>query len=248
MWLKAQLHFHTGADPKDGYIKYSPYQAIDEAYQKGFKLLSFTHHRELVFDPAWQEYAKSKGILLIPGVEYEIYHRHIVILNADKDIHKVKTFEDLRAYKKSHNVFVIAPHPFYAGSGGLGNYLYKYPDLWDAVEFSIFYGNYFFSQPNKKAVDFADKHRLPIVGTGDIHFLRYLEDTYSLIKSDYFVDSMMAEDDYQKIIKNIFQNMHEHKVKIVTHPFSFFEIGNYIWSFVSAWSKYKISNAFSFSK
>ena len=177
---------------------------------------------------------------MIPGVEYEIYGRHIVILNADEQIHKVKTFEDLRAYKKDHNVFVIAPHPFYPGSGGLGNYLWRYPDLWDAVEFSILHGYRFFKKPNQKAVNFADQHRLPLVGTGDIHFLRYLEDTYSLVKTDYFVDQHMNPQKYPKIIDNIFQNLREHKVKIITHPFSFLEIGNYLWSFVSSWSKYQI--------
>ncbi len=244
MWLKAQFHFHTGVDPKDGYIKYSPYQAIDIASQKGFKLLSFTHHKQLVFSVDWQKYAASKGILLIPGVEYEIYHRHIVILNADADIHKVKTFEDLRAYKASRNVFVIAPHPFYPGSWWLGAYLHKYPELWDAIEFSLFYSYRFLQGPNQKAVKFADKHNLPVVGTGDVHFLRYLEDTYSLIKTDYFVDEDMEESNYGKIIDNIFQNMREHKVKIVTHPMSLLEAGIYGWTFVKEWSKYKISSFF----
>jgi len=70
-WLKTELHSHTIDDPKDGksIVVHSAQQLIDKAEEQGFQVLSITNHDQLLFSSSLEEYARKRGILLIPGVE-----------------------------------------------------------------------------------------------------------------------------------------------------------------------------------
>jgi len=185
MKLKASLHLHSEEDIEDyPIIKYSLYELIDRAAELDFKVLASTGHFKGVCGLEQIEYAKQKGILLIPGVEAEIDgHRHVLILNGGKDAEAVKTFEDLRSFKSSHlQAFIIAPHPNHRKHSLTLDKLRQHKDIFDAVEHSWFYSS--LVNPNFKTGLVSDELALPFIATADAHVLDYLNTDYAIIDAE----------------------------------------------------------------
>lgn len=184
MILKTNLHFHTSEDPLDLFIKYDIYEGIKEAKKKGFKALALTCHDEFVYKEEYGQYAKEQGVLLIPGVEIEIKRGHVIILNADKEAEKIRSFAALKRYKeKNKKAFVIAPHPYF-GMFSLNGRLDRNIKLFDAIE-----GNWFFTlgfDRNKRAKEVADKHKKPYLASSDTHNIKNLNKSYMLVDSTEF--------------------------------------------------------------
>lgn len=173
MGLKCQFHIHVKGDPMEN-IGYSAKELIDEAQRLGFDVLAITCHKEMVFKEKWKKYAEEKGILLIPGAEIVIKRKHVLCINTDEDINKVKTFEDLKRYKEAHpESLIIAPHPFFPGSVTLKKDLEKNIDLFDAIELCWAYTKYI--DFNRKAAGIAEKHKKPLIATADCHLLKQLQ-------------------------------------------------------------------------
>lgn len=189
MILKTNLHFHTSEDPLDLFIKYDIYGGIDRAQELGYKVLALTCHNKFTYKQHHGQYAKSKGILLIPGIEIDVNNQHILILNCDKDVEKIKTFSDLKEYKrKNRKAFVIAPHPFF-GPLSLNKNLTKNIHLFDAIEGSWFFLRFF--NRNKKAKSVSIDNNKPYIATSDTHRLRYLDKSFSMVhSSDFTIDSV----------------------------------------------------------
>ena len=170
---------HTGEDPVDK-LAYTIYEAVDHATKNGFGALVFTPHKKFVWKKDYADYALGKGILLIPGIEASIEKKDVVIANCDENVNNVKTFDDLKNYKKNNpHIFVLAPHPFVFSKKSLGEKLEKYIDLFDAVELSVF-SNKFFNF-NKKAIEMAEKYGKPLMATSDNHFIKDLGRGYILV-------------------------------------------------------------------
>ncbi len=110
--LKCQFHCHAFGDPVD-FINYSPKELIDEAARLKYDVISITCHRKRLFNKDLEKYAKDKGILLIPGIEFEINKQHILGINVDKEIEKVDSFEKLKKIPK------ISPQLFYYCSSSI---------------------------------------------------------------------------------------------------------------------------------
>lgn len=221
MLLKANLHFHSGEDPYEN-VAYSIYEGIDRAAALGIEALAVTCHRTFVWKPEYAEYAASKKVLLIPGIEVNLdekrgrYGRHTVILNCDKSAEKLETFADLKEYRKNHpEIFVIAPHPFYYGFFSLKKYLEKYIRLFDAIEQSWYYSKFF--NRNKKAEAMAKKHNLPYISTSDTHFFDFLGENYAVISAE------------EKTIPAIFRAIRERKFENVTRPRFFWRDMVWVW-------------------
>jgi len=188
MKIKTNLHFHTKDDPFDP-VSYTTKEGIDRAVSLGFGALAITCHQKFAWTPEYFEYAKSKGLLLIPGIEIYIGETradsrpHVLILNATKGAENVRTFDELDAYKKAHSeAFIIAPHPYFYGNFCLKNLLEKYIHLFDAIEQSWFYSKRFNRNHKGRAV--AEKHKLPFVSTSDAHFFDFLDTNYCTIDAE----------------------------------------------------------------
>lgn len=178
--LKADLHLHTSEDPND-HLPYNARELIDYAKTLGFDVLAITLHEKLFQDKKVFDYARKKGILLIPGIELKINGMHVLAYNVtETDIKDIKNLEDLKKIKRK-NTLIVAPHPYY-GLISLGKNLEKYVDLFDAVEYCHFYTKWI-NGPNKKAARVAWKHNKPLVGNSDAHHLWRLNTTYTLIDS-----------------------------------------------------------------
>ncbi|PIZ75304.1 hypothetical protein COY05_04180 [Candidatus Peregrinibacteria bacterium CG_4_10_14_0_2_um_filter_38_24] len=217
-FLKCQFHTHAEGDLLD-HISHTPKELIDKAKKLRYDVLSITSHRTVIFTKELESYAKKKGILLIPGIEFEINGKHILGINIDKKIKKIKTFENLKKYKSTHkNCLIIAPHPFFPGKVTLKKNLQSNIELFDAIEYSFCYTstkNY-----NKKAESMAKKHKLPMIATADCHDLENLDISYSLIKSQKTTNQII-----EKIKKSSFSNK---KIKLISQPISYFKIAKLI--------------------
>lgn len=215
MKLKANLHFHTGDDPYET-IEYSTPEAIDRAADLGFGAIALTCHRYFAWKKEYADYAASRNVLLIPGIEAnidesrDIWGRHVLVLNCDKDAEQLRTFEDLEAYKKSHpQVFIIAPHPYYYGYWSLKEYLEKYIGLFDAIEQSWFYSRWF--NRNRRAEAIAQKYNLPFIATSDTHYFDFLNTSYAIIETK------------EKTIPAVFEAIRQKSFVNVTSPRSFWK-------------------------
>lgn len=187
--IKVELHSHTADDPAD-VIPHDTYQLIDRAAQLGYGALAVTlHDRQLDVRP-YDSYAYWRGVTLIPGVERTIEGKHVLLLNFSRAADTVSTFNDLARLRAAENGLVVAPHPFFPASACLGALLDAHADLFDAVEYNaMFTASLNF---NRRAADWAMRHGKPLVGNGDVHRLRQLGTTYSLVDAEPDADSICA--------------------------------------------------------
>ena len=138
-WLKAEMHAHCNLDPKDhGVCRFTPQQLIQKASGQGFDVLSITCHNLDVWTPELFDYARSRGITLISGMEVTVEKKsHVLIYNFLEEPDNLNTLEKIRA-KTSDKSLIVAPHPYYPDRSCLRGLLKKNLDLFDAIEYSGF--------------------------------------------------------------------------------------------------------------
>jgi len=176
--LKVELHTHTADDPVDR-IPYTTTDLIDRAADLGFDALAITlHERQLDLD-RFRSHAAERGIVLIPGVERTIAGKHVLLLNFERGADEVRSFDDLARLKRRGAGLVVAPHPFFPAPVCLWRDLDRHADLFDAVEYNAMFTRQL--NFNTLAERWAARHGRPMVGNGDVHRLRQLGTTYSLV-------------------------------------------------------------------
>ena len=133
-WLKTELHSHTIDDPKDGksIVVHSAQQLIDKAEEQEFQVLSITNHNQLLFSSSLEEYARERGILLIPGVEATLEGKHVLLYNF-LDYDDSWDNPEIVAQRKGPNQLVIAPHPFFPIPTALRKRVAHWNGLFDAI-------------------------------------------------------------------------------------------------------------------
>lgn len=186
--LKVDLHLHSSEDPVD-VIDHSVYQLIDRAAELGFDALALTFHDHDFRDATVEAYARERGIVLVPGVERTIEGRHVVLLNFAERTDHVRTFQDLAELRReSPSGLVVAAHPYFPDRSCLQWRLERHVDLFDVVEWSYFWtrGLNF----NAKAARFAASHGKPLLASSDLHDIRQLGRTYSLVFADPHPDAI----------------------------------------------------------
>jgi predicted metal-dependent phosphoesterase TrpH len=202
--LKIELHAHTGDDPVDR-ITYSTTDLIDRAAALGYDALAITlHERQLDVRPL-SDYAAARGLVLVPGIERTVEGKHVLLLNFPPCAEDVETFADLARLRDRHRGLVVAPHPFFPGSTCLGRRLREHAHLFDAVEYNAMYTaslNF-----NREAERWAAAEGKPVVGNGDVHRLRQLDTTWSLV-------------DAERSPEAICEAVAAGRVRVVTRPLS----------------------------
>ncbi len=212
-WLKTELHSHTIDDPKDGecIVVHSAQQLIDKAEEQGFQVLSITNHNQLLFSSSLEEYARERGILLIPGVEATLEGKHVLLYNF-LDYDDSWDNPEIVAQQKGPNQLVIAPHPFFPIPTALRKRVTRWSGFFDAIEYRQFYLSWL--NFNERAKELAGQLDLPVVGNTDLHWLFQLGWTYSLVYAEQNTTSVL------KAIK-------EGHVRLVTQPVSSFFIARW---------------------
>jgi predicted metal-dependent phosphoesterase TrpH len=176
--IKVDLHIHTGDDPVDR-IPYSTTELIDRAAALGFGALAITLHERQLDLRDFGPVAADRGVALIPGIERTIEGKHVLLINFSAAAESVGTFEELTRLKASEPGLVIAPHPFFPTPSCLGRALERHADLFDAVEYNAMFTRHL--NFNERAVRWAQAHGKPLVGNGDVHRLRQLGTTWSIV-------------------------------------------------------------------
>ncbi len=202
MILKADFHIHTREDPHD-FIRYTAVELLQEAASQGFEVVALTCHNKKIHSDDLQRRAEDLGILLIPGVEAAIEGKHTLLLDMPYSRLRVRTFKHVRAIKRDGGL-VIAPHPFFPAPKCLNGKLRENLDLFDAIEHSHFYTrsvNF-----NTKAIEYARRMQMPLVGTSDCHRIWQLGTTYTLIDTE------------AKTIPAVFDAIRAGHVRVVTAP------------------------------
>ncbi|MCK4425857.1 MAG: PHP domain-containing protein, partial [Deltaproteobacteria bacterium] len=69
--LKTDLHIHTSEDPED-LILYSATELIDMAHRLAYAVLAITNHSCVTYSEYLRDYARERGIVLIPCMEATI--------------------------------------------------------------------------------------------------------------------------------------------------------------------------------
>ena len=176
--LKVELHTHTSDDPVDR-IPHTTTDLIDRAVALGYDAIAITlHERQLDLRP-YASYAAERGIVLIPGVERTIKGKHVLLLNFERGADELQSFDDLARLKRRSAGLVVAPHPFFPAPSCLLSQLERHADLFDAVEYNAMYTRHL--NFNRLAERWAARHGKPMIGNGDVHRLRQLGTTYSLV-------------------------------------------------------------------
>jgi predicted metal-dependent phosphoesterase TrpH len=179
--LKVELHAHSSDDPLDA-IPHTTSQLIDRAADLGYQALAITLHDHQLDLRSHRAHAANRGVTLIPGIERTICGKHVLLLNFRRGADEVTNFDELARLKTREPGLIIAPHPFFPSSSALRGLVHRYADLFDAVEY-----NAMFTEAinfNAAAERWARTHSKPIVGNGDIHRLRQLGTTYSLVAAE----------------------------------------------------------------
>ena len=192
-WIKVDLHIHTLDDPLDA-LDYSAHELLERARQLGFRVLAITLH-DAVFDRA-EVFADAAqlGILLIPAAEVRLEGADVILLNVTaEEIAPLRTLDDLATLRarRGPSLFTIAPHPFYVLGGSIGDRLLERIDLFDALELCHFWGRFF--NPNRRAVEVAERFRKPLIATSDAHQLHAFGSNYTSIPrpAQLTVDSVL---------------------------------------------------------
>ena len=187
--LKVELHTHTADDPIDR-IPHTAKDLIDRAVALGYDALAITLHEKQLDLRELAPYAAERGLVLIRGVERTIEGRHVLLLNFRSGADEVRTFEDVARLKQRERGIVIAPHPFFPLPTCLLGRMDRHPELFDAVEYNaMFTGLVNF---NRRAERWAERYGKPLVGNCDVHRLRQLGTTYSLVDAEPDPDAICA--------------------------------------------------------
>src|SRR5688500_9210204 len=202
MLLKADFHIHTREDPHD-FIRYTAVELLQEAARQGFDVIALTCHNKRIHTDDLRRRAADLGILLIPGVEAAIEGKHTLLLDMPYTRLKVWSFRHVRSLRRDGGL-VIAPHPFFPAPKCLNGKLRENLDLFDAIEFSHFYTRRF--DFNRKAVEYAQRMEMPLVGTSDCHRLWQLGTTYTLLDVE------------EKSVEGVFAAIRAGRVRVVTAP------------------------------
>jgi hypothetical protein len=106
----------------------------------------------------------------------------VILLNVTaSELKELRTFDDLAALRarRGPSLFTIAPHPFYVLGGSIGEKLAERIDCFDAIELCHFWTRLF--NPNRRAVEMAERFRKPLIATSDAHQLHAFGSNYTSI-------------------------------------------------------------------
>jgi predicted metal-dependent phosphoesterase TrpH len=186
--IKADLHLHTSEDPCD-WIRHSASELIDRAAERGYGALAITLHDSQLECERLRAQARDRGIILIRGIERTIEGSHVLLLNFPARVStSIGSFAELAEARRRTRGLVIAPHPFFPGRSCLHSALDDHAELFDAVEWS-----YFWTREvdfNTRAAAWAAEHGLPVIGSSDMHDIRQLGRTFTLIDAPDDADAI----------------------------------------------------------
>ncbi|MCE0483230.1 MAG: PHP domain-containing protein [Methylacidiphilales bacterium] len=187
-FYRVELHSHCQGDPIDSHLGHTIFEHIDQAKAVGLDAIAVTWHQKVCDNPDAFDYARDRGILLIPGMEADLNRRHLVVLNLKPgDLPGDTTWDEVRALRKRKpEVFMLAPHPFYPHPSCLGREMNDHIDCIDAVEWCMLHVNWLPGRvnPNLRVARWAHQYNKPVVACSDSHSLNTIGKNASTVEAD----------------------------------------------------------------
>jgi predicted metal-dependent phosphoesterase TrpH len=188
---KVDLHMHSGEDPEDG-LRYPATALIDRAVELGFGAIAITLHNKVLDDERVFDYARTKGLLLIRSVEWNVERSDVLLYNVtQREVERIATLADLRAFKRERgdDLLIVAPHPYFPVGQSLKRQLEPNIDLFDAIEYAQIHLQ-LMNRYNQQAVRVAHKHNKPIIANSDSHNLWMFGRHYTLVDAEPTIPSI----------------------------------------------------------
>ncbi len=194
--VKFDFHMHTLDDPCDKHVYHTVFELLDKAALLKYDALAITLHTRQFQSREAEQYARDRGILLIPGVEQDVDGCHVLLINFPKEASEgIRTFADLARVKaelartQAPESLIIAPHPFFPSGVALQDKFWDHKEIFDAIEVSGFYHRRW--NPNLKAMEASRKLGIPLVGNSDTHTLEQFGKTWSEVECEKDTESIL---------------------------------------------------------
>lgn len=194
--MKADLHIHSDFS-YNGLP--SPKQIVDFAISKGLGCIAICDHRTI--KGAWEalNYAKSKPILVIVGIEVKSREGDILGLNVKEEIEdNLSAKETIEKIIKQNGMAVI-PHPFdyfspFLGLENLTDFLKE-----KKVAIEILNASLLFDFCNFEAKQFAEKFDLPFIVGSDAHSLDFIGKAYLEVEEKKLPEEILGQIKQKKV-------------------------------------------------
>lgn len=174
--MSIDLHVHTRKS--DGLP--SPCEAIKVAEKKGLDGIAITDHDKAISEDELDNLKNCSSILVIPGVEVTAREGHIILLGVHEAPEKNSPIQDVIRFGRRKNAVIIVPHPFDIFRRGIGNKIREID--FDAVE--VYNAGSILNYFNKKALQYALKHKKVPVAGSDAHLSSAIGLAYTVIRLD----------------------------------------------------------------
>ena len=187
--IKTELHAHTNLDPCDA-VSHSTRDLIDRAAELHYEAVAITLHDRYFDATSDEEYARTRGVTLISGIERTVVGKHLLLINYSAACERVQSFADIATLRATEpQGLVVAPHPLYPHPSSVGQrVLDEHADLIDAVEVNAMFTRHI--NFNRAAMRWARRARKPLVGNSDLHVLDQLNRVYSLVDAEPSPDAI----------------------------------------------------------
>ena len=172
--MKIDLHCHT----KYSYDASSNIEdIIKQAKKMGLNGIAITDHENTNGWKEAVEAGKRENFLIVLGEEIKTTKGDVLGLFLKQKIDGYKkdprwVMEEI----KRQNGLVIIPHPFH-GSERFNDDITKYLDIIDGIE--VFNARKPGTSPDRKAMEFAKKYNLGMIGGSDSHYYKGIGYTYT---------------------------------------------------------------------
>ncbi|MBN1802908.1 MAG: PHP domain-containing protein [Candidatus Lokiarchaeota archaeon] len=200
--VRLDLHLHTWYS---GDSLIAPEALLSQARKEGLNGFAITDHGSLKAYRMLKQKARSKNIILIPGMEIETHIGEIIALFVDDDFAiSDNRFLVVCDHIKDENGLIIIPHPFdFLRTNHLktklltNNIVKKYIDGIEIINSRIIFKNCV-----KKAKKFNQKYCLFETGGSDAHTLKEIGAGYTIVNdiSSTSLDDLYESMDYNNTI------------------------------------------------
>lgn len=184
---KIDLHIHSKYS-RDGSL--SPNEIVWIARQKGLNGIAITDHNTIRGGQEAKQY-ETNDFKVIIGAEVMTDRGEITGLFLSQEIESRDFLEVIDEIKEQGGI-VIVPHPFDRLRRSRFQITEQHVSLIDALE--GFNSRCLFQRYNDKAVEFAAKYDLPVVGGSDAHYANEIGLGGIIINSDDIKNAIIRSD------------------------------------------------------
>jgi len=182
--MKYDLHIHSKYS-HDGTLE--PREIVRIAKERGLSGIAITDHNTIRGGTEAKKY-EAEDFKVIIGAEIMTEKGEVTGFFLSKEV-KSRRFQGVIAEIKAQGGMVIVPHPFDGLRQSAFHITSEYAGLVDAIE--GFNSRCVFQKYNRKAVEFAARYNLPVVGGSDAHYGNEIGNAGIITQSDDIRQAIM---------------------------------------------------------